>query len=62
MKKALLFITALIFQIGLPFMAVLAQGESLFKESGAKTFSFFGLVLLLTTAIVLMKVLNGKNN
>ena len=59
MRKALYFITALVFQIGAPILAVFLQGETLLKQDGLKSFTTFGILILIMTPL-LTKLLEGK--
>jgi asparagine N-glycosylation enzyme membrane subunit Stt3 len=60
MKKALFFITALVLQIGSPILAVFLQGETLFKQSGVKSFTTFGMLIIIMLTPLLSKLLEGK--
>lgn len=60
MRKALYFITALVFQIGAPILAVFLQGETLFKQDGLKSFTTFGILIIIMMTPLLTKLLEGK--
>lgn len=60
MRKALYFITALVFQIGAPILAVFLQGETLLKQDGLKSFTTFGILIIIMMTPLLTKLLEGK--